>query len=452
MPNLDDTIVAVSSPPGRSRRGLVRLSGDATRDVLKHLTGDVALEPRRITPVQINRTLPALATFFDVPRTYTGQDMAELQVPGNPALMDRLIHQAMSAGARLAEPGEFTFRAFVAGKIDLTQAEGVAATIAATSDGQLQAAAHLRDGELGRFAHELVDALANQLALVEAGIDFTDQEDVVPIEPAQLNTNLDAIAKQLDDLLRHSRSWSSLEGLPRVVLVGPPSAGKSTLFNALLRRTRAVISPSPGTTRDVLAEPLTLIGRAGQPVEVMLIDVAGLDEPRNALDDQIQSAARRAIDEADLVLSVDDGSGISDLKFEISDLRSQISVRTKTDLLPTPPAPQSPDIIPVSAVTGFGLDSLRSAIARHIGDRAVSVAAEMLALQPRHENALRSAASHIENARLRLQPQLDRHGIDHVELVADAMRSALDELTCLGGQMTPDDVIGRVFATFCVGK
>ena len=202
-----DTIVAVSSPPGRSIRGLVRVSGPQTRDILTRLCNPKpGLEsskgrglfsdifpPRTLTACTLHlpptvAPLPAIATFVPGPRTYTGQDMAEIQCPGNPALLDRIVHAAICGGAedtRLAEPGEFTFRAFLAGKLDLTQAEGVAATIAAASDVQLHAAAAmLRRGKLGSFASTLVDQLANQLALTEAGIDFVDQDDVVPISPA----------------------------------------------------------------------------------------------------------------------------------------------------------------------------------------------------------------------------------------------------------------------------
>ncbi len=179
--------------------------------------------------------LPALLAIYQAPASYTGEYVAELQVPGHPALLERLLQQAVHAGARLAEPGEFTFRGFTAGKFDLTQAEGIAATISAVSDSQLEAAALLRNGRLGTWAHDLVDALGSALALVEAGIDFVDQEDVVPITPGDLNDRLRTIADRLDELVRHSRSWGALEALPRVVLVGPPSAGKSDVVQRAAR-------------------------------------------------------------------------------------------------------------------------------------------------------------------------------------------------------------------------
>ena len=372
---------------------------------------------------------------FDAPRSYTGQCVTELQVPGHPALLDRLLHQTIAAGARLAEPGEFTFRAYTAGKIDLTRAEGIAATITAESQGQLRAAKMLRRGMLGSLAAEIVETLGQQLALVEAGIDFVDQEDVVPIAPKELDENLNQVRHRLAELLDHSRSWGTIEAVPRTVLVGPPSCGKSTLFNALLGRQRAVVDPQPGTTRDVLEESLQLTDRRGRDIETMLVDIAGLDRPDAALDRQIQRLARRAIERADLLLVVNGSEPIADVL--------KLHLHTKSDLGPGPG-------LNVSARTGHNLNTLRAAIAERLGDRGISVAADSLVLQPRHETALRATLESIDTARRLLEP--DKLMIESNELVASHLRSALDELAGLGGQLTPDDVIGRVFATFCVGK
>ncbi|MFW6059531.1 MAG: tRNA modification GTPase [Phycisphaeraceae bacterium] len=446
-----DTIAAVSSPPGRSPRALIRIAGDQLRTVLRALIdGETPTTPRTLHRVRLkNPRLPALLTTFAAPASYTGDDLAELQVVGHPALLERLLQQTIRAGARLAEPGEFTFRAFTAGKLDLTQAEGIAATIAAISDSQLAAASLLREGKLGTFAASLVDELGNALALVEAGIDFVDQEDVVPVPPPELDARLQSLAAQLHQLLQRSRSWGALEALPRVVLVGPPSTGKSTLFNALLGRPRAVIDPAPGTTRDVLIEPMTLTAPTGQTVEVELVDIAGLDRPSAALDEQVQAAAQRAIAQADLILAVNDAPTANAPPIAPPVGATVLHVRTRIDQHPTPPPD---DTLPVSAHTGAGLDTLRRAIAQRIGARGVSVAAEMLALQPRHEQALRNADHHLAAARDLLAPQRDAHQLTHTELIAGEMRSALDALASLGGRLSPDDVLGRVFATFCIGK
>lgn len=398
------------------------------------LLGITPPKPRTLTRATLDG-LPLLVTYFQGPASYTGQTMVELQLPGNPALLDRILHRiiGLSSMVRLAEPGEFTARAFLAGKMDLPQAEGIAAAIAAVSDSELAAARLLREGKLGTFAAELVDALADALALVESGIDFTDQEDVVPIAPPELVERVTNLHARLTDLLAHSRSWGALEALPRVVLVGAPSAGKSTLFNALLGRQRTVVSAQPGTTRDVIAEPLTLPGN----LEIMLVDIAGLDAAANALDQDVQQHARTAIESADLVLHISDG--IAAVTFEGANV---VHVHSKADL------GEGEGDIQVSALTGQNMDALRDMIVERVGDRAVSVSAQMLALQPRHEQAIRSAADHLAQA-IELA---ESHGLTHVELIAGACRAALDELAGLGGQMTPDDVIGRVFARFCIGK
>lgn len=454
MKTPNDTIVAVSSPPGRSARGLLRISGPDTPALLNHLLLQTPATPRQIQPATLrNPKLPTLLLRFQAPASYTGQDLAELQLPGNPALLNRILQQAIqspNANARLAEPGEFTFRAYTAGKLDLTQAEGISATIHATSESQLAAATLLRQGKLGQTAEHLVDQLANLLALVEAGIDFTDQEDVTPIAPNILAHRITHLAATLDNILARSRSWGAIESLPRVVLVGPPSAGKSTLFNALLNRERAIIDPSPGTTRDALAEPLTLNDPDGRPVEVMLIDLAGLDAnlaPDAPTPDQhAQQVVHDTLQHADLLLRIaDDPSRWT----PIQTTKPILDVLTKCDRHAKPPSTQS--AIPVSAITRNGLDNLRAAIVHALAGQAVSIRADQLALQPRHEHAIQRAASSLKQTH-QLIDHANTDRLPNIELLADTLRDALDALASLGGKLTPDDIIGRVFATFCIGK
>ena len=447
-----DTIIAVSSPPGRSTRGLIRISGPGVLQVLGHLLEDAACPPRILTLVRLRKpALPALLLRFESPASYTGDDLAELQLPGNAALLDRVLRQAINTpntAPRLAEPGEFTFRAYAGGKLDLTQAEGIGATISAVSDSQLAAATLLRQGKLGQTAETLVDQLGNLLALVEAGIDFTDQEDVTPIPANVLEPKISSLTGELDTLLSRSRSWGAIESLPRVVLVGPPSSGKSTLFNRLLGRERAITDATPGTTRDALAEPMQLADPHGPVGEVMLVDLAGID---TALNDQALSPDRVAqqvvhetIRKADLLLRVSD-----DGQWPLLDSpAAKISVLTKCD---QPGRTESANAIRVSAHTGLGIESLKDAIATELASPAVSIHADLLALQPRHEQAINDAASALKQTHQRLSTSApDR--LDDIELLADSMRAALDALASLGGRLTPDQVIGRVFATFCVGK
>ncbi len=486
--DVDDPIVAVSSPPGRSHRGLVRVTGRDIATAFPRIL-DRQLEPRRLTACRLflpplprgegrgegvsglnvrhSPMLPCLTLFHPAAKSFTAQDTLELQIPGNPALLDRITHTLLSAlrdaslSARLAEPGEFTQRAFLAGRIDLTRAEGIAATIGAVSDAQLHAARLLRTGRLGQWSTDLVDRLAHLLALVEAGIDFVDQDDVVPIAPAPLDTGLAALEKDLADMLAKSRAWSALESLPWVVLAGPPNVGKSTLFNALLGHERAVVSDIAGTTRDVLTEPLRITSATGEPAEVMLVDIAGLDTPTSALDTSMQQSARAALDRAELILllhACDDTEPITPPHTAAPTL----SVRTKCDELRkkvsgTIIENKVPDTfvrgaIRVSAVTGEGIAELRERIAAQLGDRAVTVAGEMLALQPRHRDELLLTAAAVSAVRALLAGQRDRRALEGMELIADRLREALDHLGALGGQMTPDDVIGKIFATFCIGK
>lgn len=378
------------------------------------------------------------------PGSFTAQDVLELYVPGNPALLERVLHGVLdhlrAAGpARIAEPGEFTHRAFLAGRIDLTSAEGIAATIGAVCESQVQAARLLRTGKLGRWARQLVEDLGRLTALVEAGIDFTDQDDVVAISPRKLDEGLAKLETELRGMLDRSRSWAAIEALPWVVLVGEPNAGKSTLFNALLGRQRAVTSAIAGTTRDVLAESLR-IGDA----EVMLVDVAGLDHPEAMLDRAMQRQAAAAIERAELLVVVSDRDR---LPAGLPADPPRILVHSKSDRRPGDPA-----WLPISARTGQGIEQLKSRIGQALAGRSVTLAGQMLALAPRHRDELGATLAAVAQARSLLVWQLDSHALHNMEVVAERLREALDHLGRLGGRLTPDDVIGRIFASFCIGK
>jgi tRNA modification GTPase len=490
--DVTSTILAVASPPGRSLRGIIRISGRQAFQLLpdpivvcRRIVPDAALDVPmrggaddsagahdsqcdRLRPVQRGaffakvrlgrHSVPALALISPAPRSYTAEDSIELQLPGNPALLERVIESLLHSAAnrsidlRRAHPGEFTARAFFNGRLSLTQAEGVAATIAARSDAELRAAAAMRNGSLGELAQALAGQLAAALALVEAGIDFTDQEDVIAISPRDLEGRLSALRGRIEGHLRRAVGAEQLASIPWVVLCGRPNAGKSTLFNALLGRERAVVSPVAGTTRDVLAEPLAVETDHG-PAEVMLVDLAGLDEPQqSAIDRSMQAAAGDAIARAELVVHcIPQGQPLRETPHHAPAL----IVRTKSDLprnLSHRASPDSADQIAVSAQTGAGIDRLRREIGRRLGDRTVSLAADALALQPRHEASLRSALVNVDAAIELVATQRSRDHLRHPELIAASMRSALDDLGALAGDITPDDVLGRIFASFCVGK
>jgi tRNA modification GTPase len=399
------------------------------------------------------------------PHSYTGEDSAELQLPGNHDLLNRCLDALIQSAdehhihARHAEPGEFTARAFFNQRLTLTQAEGVAATIAAQSDAQLRAARILRGDALGRFARLLADDLAGALALVEAGIDFTDQEDVVAISPMALLDRLLALRGRIEQQLSRAVGSEQLQAIPSVVLAGRPNAGKSTLFNALLGHERAVVSDVAGTTRDVLAEPLEIATARG-PAEVMLVDLAGADEEDlSALNQQMQDARRGALARAELILRClpADEPVPGDLD------ENELLIRTKCDVAPgandragsregSAHARRERGQVRVSAMTGAGVDELRTLIADRLAGRAVSLHADALALWPRHESALRSALAHIISAIDLLLPARGQRQLAQPELLASAMRAALDDFAALAGHITPDEILGRIFSSFCIGK
>jgi len=464
------TIIAIASPPGRSLRGIIRISGADAFALIDRVTQSTAdasfLHVRGHRRLRL--TLSATQCFsvwafqFPAPHSYTGDDSIELQVPGNPALLARVVDALMAASVeagldvRRAEPGEFTARAFLNGRLDLTQAEGVAATIAAQSDAELAAAGLLTSGRLGATAHALADDLAAGLALVEAGIDFTDQDDVVAIAPRDLSERLLTLRQRLDEQLERSVGIEQLRAIPWVVLVGEPNAGKSALFNALLGRERAVVSNIPGTTRDVLAEPLTIDTAHGR-AEVMLVDLAGLDDADpSSMNALMQVAARGAMARAELRLRCValDRSICSYVHGPMAKDAAAMLVLTKADLREkaSTACSEAKSLLATSAATGEGLDNLKAAIADRLSSRAVSLAAGALALQPRHEAAMRSALANIDQAIMLVSPQRSARALTNPELIASSMRAALDDLASLAGEMTPDDILGRIFASFCIGK
>ncbi len=459
------TIAAIASPSGPGLRGLIRLSGaDAARLVLAttRLVGDFAPHRRGIHLGRFRDhrgEQPLLLLWMPAPRSYTREDVAELHLPGSPWLLEAALARLLELGAEPAQPGEFTRRAFENGRIDLLEAEGVLALVQAAGEAECRAASSLLLGGLGVRVAGLRAELEELRALCEASLDF-DQSDTghVPIE--ELGRLGQRVRAGLEEALSWEERREPLAGLPRIVLAGAPNAGKSTLFNALAADARALVSDLAGSTRDVLVGIWPIAG-----VDCRLVDTAGLDPEHSGLSDpdrQARARARAELEACDLILWLaDPASGRSrSVALGIEALPKGPGcclVWTKKDLGPVRPPFPHPGLpaVWVSAARREGLDELASLAATQLGLAGSSPAlAEVSgggggdgrALSLRHRRALGIARDQLDGALglLRSSAPLD--------LAAEALRLATAALDGIAGRTTPEDLLDRIFARFCLGK
>lgn len=455
------TIVAVSSPPGGATRGVVRLSGPAAGDLVRatlRLDDQAALGGRGLYRGRFRDgrgEQPALLLWMPGPRSSTREDVAELHLPGSPWLLDAALARLVELGAELARPGEFTRRAFENGRIDLLQAEGVLELIAASSEAERRAAAGLLFGGLGRRVGRLRDALEELRALCEASLDF-DAQDTVDVPLAQLLELGTRARALLSDALAWEERREPLSGLPRVVLVGAPNAGKSSLFNRLTGDGRALVSDLAGTTRDWLSGVWRVAGS-----DCRLIDTAGLDEEpsRTEPDRLAQDKALEELARADLRLWVVDpagpeAGGLDAAARRLAGSTPTLLVWSKLDRGVGPPAARErPPVlasVEVSARSGAGLERLEREAARALGLVASAAPtagqADARALSLRHRRALSIARDQLEEA-------LELLGGGHpLDLAAGALRLSTEALDGVSGRTTPEDLLDRIFARFCLGK
>ena len=393
--------------------------------------------------------LPVGVMLFKAPYSFTGAQIAELHVPGSPELLSTTLETLLSRGARQAEPGEFSARAFLNGKLDLTEAEGIAATISARSSHQLRAAASLRHGRLHQWVTRYADELANILALVEAGIDFSDEPGVSFIALDQLRNRLDAVLEAMGQLESQAVSWEALSTQPMVILLGRPNVGKSSLLNALGGQDRAIVSPIAGTTRDAIGIELSEASRS-----LRLMDAAGIEMNDTAMSTRMNDARRQSVLRADVIVLVIDESDTPDTLRELA-LEVQtanvwkVVVRNKLDLsggLRCAPLASALPWFNVSAKTGENILALRTAIFDY-AHRLAPMAEDCLTLNGRHQELIRQAGCALHQAR-----EVLASSDKFPELLAADLRTALDDLGAICGTISSDDVLGRIFGSFCIGK
>ena len=427
------------------------VSGDAQK-LLSSSARGVACG--RLTLSSQATSLPCIVISLPGPASYTGEDTVEIEAPGNPYLLELLetavIESVTSQGgfARTAGPGEFTARAFFNGRIGLLEAEGVAGLIAARNDEELLAAERLHTSPLALTSTALALELTHVLGMVEAGIDFTDEEGVVAMSNQDIRSSVSSIRDRLDLELFNRSGSEAPQGLPTVALVGPPNAGKSTLFNALLGDSRMIVSPEAGTTRDTPAEQCTLISR-----DVLLLDTAGIDtdvsSQRSDIEKKMYAATQRAARDADLILQcLPWSSDPEDITISHNPSRV-LRVATKLDLS-SHDLPSS--LCGVSGLTGQGLDDLRLRIERRLQDDSPVNAEVAFRLQPRHKSTLEQARQSLSEVLEVLKSSPNSSAPTHPEMLAELLRTALDALASLDGGGDTEEILGIVFSNFCVGK
>ena len=455
----NDTIAAVSTPPGRGGIGIVRLSGPEAVSIAVQLVslrlplehgrarladvldtgGNGAEQPQ---PPRIDE---ALVTWFAAPNSYTGEDLVEIAAHGSPVVLEFLLRRAFDLGARLAEPGEFTQRAFLAGRLDLTQAEAARDLIEAQTLTQVRVAASQMGGALSRRVAPIKQSLVDLIALLEAGIDFA--EDDVDVAPqGEIAGRIDALTPPLMALeASFARGRIVHDGLT-LAIVGRPNAGKSSLFNRLVESDRAIVTATPGTTRDTVTERISLDG-----IPLELVDTAGLRESLEEAEQLGIRRSREALADASLVLIVLDATQALNeeeqrlleavqgrpalVAINKSDLRKQDSSAERLTGLP---------VLRTSALTGEGIQALRERILALATGGAASEPGMLTSL--RHHQAIATALSALADA-----SQANADSIPHEMILLDLYRAlwALDSLT---GQTTSDDILNLIFSTFCIGK
>ena len=453
MSRSTDTIAALVTPVGTSAIAVVRASGPDCAALASAIFGPVPL-PARVARHADYRNLQnqvvddVLVTFFQGPHSYTGEDSLEISSHGNPFIAQSILSDILARGCRAAEAGEFTRRAFLNGRMDLSQAEAVMDLIHARGERALAAANQQLRGSLGRHMHALTEGLLLVLARVEAYIDFPD-EDLPPEDRRIAQEELTRVLRGTERLLATSRYGELLRDGVKTIIIGEPNAGKSSLLNRLVGHDRALVSPEPGTTRDFIEERLIL-----GPHCLRLIDTAGLNPTPAALEKLGMAKTLERAVEADLFLWVLDSTRPAPaLPVEIVSrltAANTVVLLNKSDLLGSFPALALPDpslpSIALSALTGQGLDALTAYVGRLADAFRQDQGEDIIAINSRHADALSRARAGLESALAKLTSN------GPVELLASDLRSALDALGEIAGKIDNERMLDHLFSTFCIGK
>ena len=435
-----DTICALASGPPPAAIAMLRVSGPSTSDLISSCLSKDTLEPRRATLVDFLSSDGSvidtgLATYMPGPGSYTGEDTLEISLHGGRIIVESALRALMAAGARLAEPGEFTRRAFEAGKLDLTRAEAVADLIDAESEAQLSQALKQMGGALEKLYSGWREDLTHCLALLEASIDFPDEEDAPDRVDGPVQDKLLDLKQNLGNALSQGNITERIRDGFKIAILGKPNAGKSTLLNQLARRDAAIVTDVPGTTRDIVEVRLTLGGYLAY-----IADTAGLRET----DDQIEAeGVRRALkagQEADLRIWMFDARETPDLT---AVKPGDLVVANKSDLVM--PDTVSRETLSISAKNGIGIDVVESVLVARLSDMTQNVTAPMIT-RARHRQGIERALIHVTSALEHLESGIG------AEFTAEEVRMASRELGGLTGLIDTESILGAVFSSFCIGK
>jgi tRNA modification GTPase len=441
-----DTIAAVSTPPGRGGIGVIRVSGSEARAIVERVlrfSGETpAWKPWSATLATLPEVDQVVVTYFAAPRSYTAEDVVEIACHGSPVVLRYALERLCQAGARLAEPGEFTLRAYINGRIDLPQAEAIHDLIEATTLYQARVAAQQAEGSVSRRLKPVKEQLIELIALLEAGIDFA--EDDISVAPAE------EILRRLEPIIAAVAALAASFAYGKLVhdgfalaIVGRPNVGKSSLFNRLLEQDRAIVTEVPGTTRDVVSETASLGG-----IPVKLLDTAGIREGQDVVESLGIERSYQAMTDADLTVVVVDASQILTPDDEVLIARAREYGRTliaanKSDLERRAGVP---DAVSVSALTGEGIKELRQAIVDAVAPRGNWEQEGGFITSLRHEQLLRESNEALAQARTATTV-----GIPHEMILLD-LYAALRPIDAITGATTADDILNRIFSTFCIGK